>query len=171
MGTYKLLEALEKRGEQQRSRNGSVTDTYFMESEVSIDGGINAGYVLVEHSDVLDAVLEFLTEAVRRHPEAENWSSDELHAALVEGIREIKDNPMVVAEEEEQTVVAGGTSAVLQAGGAIVGAVRSVWSWGSAISGWVSTGYQAWQMYTNPWLVRAIVRGLWTSCRYLVQRR
>lgn len=171
VGTFKLLAALEKRGEQQRSRDGSITETYYMESEISVDGDINVGYVLVEHEDVLDAVLEFLTEAVRRHPEAEDWSSDELHAALVQGIKEIKDNPAILVEADQEAPSASTGAAVLHAGGAIVGAVRSIWSWGSAISGWVRTGYEAWQMYTNPWLVRAVVRGLWTSCRYLVRGR
>lgn len=173
VGTYKLLEALEQRGVQRaRDRNGSTTETYFIESETDLGGrgGIDAGYVLVEHSDVLDAVLDFLTEAVKRNPEAENWTSEQLHAALVEGLMEIRNTPAIVGEG---TVVEGEhvDSATVGVGGRVVGAVRALWGWGGAISSWVSTGYNAWRLYTNPWLVRALVRGLWTSCRYLVGAR
>ena len=49
------------------------------------------------------------------------------------------------------------------------GRVRRLWEWGRTIYRVTAFSYGAFSVYENPWLVRALLAALWTSCRMLLR--
>jgi hypothetical protein len=42
---------------------------------------------------------------------------------------------------------------------------RVIWDWGRCFYRWGAVSYSALQLYEHPWLVRAVVAGVWASSK------
>lgn len=42
---------------------------------------------------------------------------------------------------------------------------RVIWDWGRSLYRWGAVSYSALQLYEHPWLVRAVVCGVWASSK------
>jgi hypothetical protein len=42
---------------------------------------------------------------------------------------------------------------------------RAIWDWGRCLYRWGAVSYSALQLYEHPWLVRAVVAGVWASSK------
>ena len=42
---------------------------------------------------------------------------------------------------------------------------RVIWDWGRCLYRWGAVSYSALQLYEHPWLVRAVVAGVWASSK------
>ena len=45
--------------------------------------------------------------------------------------------------------------------------LQQVWHWGRTFYRCAAVSYSAFSLYTNPWLVRALVASVWTASRVL----
>ncbi len=45
--------------------------------------------------------------------------------------------------------------------------LQQVWQWGRTFYRCAAVSYSAFSLYTNPWLVRALVASVWTASRVL----
>lgn len=42
---------------------------------------------------------------------------------------------------------------------------RVIWDWGRSLYRWGAVSYSVLQLYEHPWLVRAVVAGVWASSK------
>lgn len=94
-------------------------------------------YVIVEHSDVVDALAAFLAAYIVALPEGAGMAPKELQRAVKQSLQEIRK-----------------------------GRVRRLWDWGRFLYRAAAMSYGAFAAYTNPWIAEAVLRGLFTCARF-----
>lgn len=94
-------------------------------------------YIVVEHSDAVDALAAFLAAYLVSLPEAQAMTPAQLQAAMRQSLKEIRK-----------------------------GKVRKLWDWGRFLYRAAAMSYGAFAAYTNPWIAEAVLRGLFTCARF-----
>lgn len=95
-------------------------------------------YVMVEHSDVVDAVAGFIAAYIVTLPEGRAMEPKQLQRAVQQSLKEIRK-----------------------------GRVKKLWDWGRLLYRVAAFGYGAFAAYTNPWIAEAVLKGLFTCLRYV----
>lgn len=95
-------------------------------------------YVVVEREDVLEAIGAFVAAYLATLPEAQNMEPKQLQRALVQAFQELRRGP-----------------------------TQNMWRYGQSIYRCAAVTYGAFSLYTNPWLVRAVLAAIWTASRIL----
>ena len=92
--------------------------------------------VMVEREDVVDAIAYFIASYVAAQPQAAKMEPKQLQAALGLAFLELRK-----------------------------GQLRRLWDWGKSLYRCAAVGYGALSVYTNPWLVNAVLTSLFTGSR------
>lgn len=95
-------------------------------------------YVMVEHSDALEALGAFVAAYLSSLPEAKNLQPAELQAALNLTLKEMRQSRL-----------------------------QKLWQWGRTFYRCAAVSYSAFSLYTNPWIARAVLASLWTASRII----
>ncbi|KDD75905.1 hypothetical protein H632_c443p0 [Helicosporidium sp. ATCC 50920] len=95
-------------------------------------------YLMVEHSDAVQALSDFIAAYIVTLPEARGLDPAELRSALVGTVAELRR-----------------------------GRLRRLWDSGTSLCRGAAMVAGAFSAYTNPWLARALVSALWTGMRVL----
>jgi hypothetical protein len=95
-------------------------------------------YVVVDRHDVVDAIGSFVAAYLATLPEAQNMQPKQLQQALKQAFQELRQSR-----------------------------VRQAWRWGQSLYRAAAVTYSAFSLYTNPWLVRAVLAAVWTASRVL----
>lgn len=93
-------------------------------------------FVLVERDDAVHAMAYYVALYLARAPEARNMDPKQLQDALKVAFAAVRRSRY-----------------------------RAVWDWGRWLYRWGAVSYSALQLYEHPWVVRAIVAGVWASSR------
>jgi hypothetical protein len=93
-------------------------------------------FVLVSAEDAIEGMAYYIALYLSRAPEARYMEPKQLQAAL------------------RQTMTAIRRSRY-----------RVIWDWGRSLYRWGAVSYSALQLYEHPWLVRAVVCGVWASSK------
>lgn len=95
-------------------------------------------YVVIDRSDVVDAIGAFVAAYLATLPEAQHMQPKQLQQALKQTFQELKQSR-----------------------------IKQMWRWGQSIYRCAAVSYSAFSLYTNPWLVRAVLAAIWTASRVL----
>mmetsp|Transcript_29000 Transcript_29000/g.92593 ORF Transcript_29000/g.92593 Transcript_29000/m.92593 type:complete len:225 (+) Transcript_29000:171-845(+) len=93
-------------------------------------------YVMVEHEDVVDAIAYFIASYVAAQPQAAKMEPKQLQAALGLAFFELRK-----------------------------GQIKRLWDWGKSLYRCAAVGSGLLSVYTNPWLVNALLSSLFTGSR------
>ena len=94
-------------------------------------------YVVVEHSDVVDALAAFLAAYIVALPEAQSMEPKQLQRAVQQSLQEIRK-----------------------------GKIRKLWDWGRVLYRAAALSYGVFAAYTNPWLAEAVLKALFSFARF-----
>lgn len=97
------------------------------------------GYVFVEHQDAVDAMAEFLAAYLVTCPEAKNMGTLELQTVVKNSLKEMRSSKRL----------------------------HTVIGWGRMFVTTLAVGYGSLATaYSNPWVVRAILKAIYTCFRF-----
>jgi hypothetical protein len=94
-------------------------------------------YVVIEHSDVIDALANFLAAYIVALPESRSMDPKQLQKAVKQSLKDIRK-----------------------------GKVRKLFDWGKTLYRVAAMTSGAFAAATNPWIADAILRGLFTAARF-----
>jgi len=107
------------------------------QEDVPEDDDSDSSFVLVTKEDAMEGLVDTIASCVMSCPEAQNVNAVELQAAIVKACQELKKSK-----------------------------VKSAWGWCTFIYRTASWTYTAFNVYANPWIVRAIVLAFWSVPRF-----
>jgi len=100
---------------------------------------ISEDWQMVEREDVLDAMAVFIAAFVAQQPQAKHLQPEQLQRALAQAFVELRKSK-----------------------------VRMLWEWGTTIWRLGAMSYGAFSVYTNPWVVRAVLQATWCASKLAI---
>ena len=94
-------------------------------------------YVVIDKSDVVDALAMFIAAYIVSLPEGRDMETKKLQRVVLQSLQEIRKNKL-----------------------------RRLWDYGRSIYRAAALGYGAFAAYTNPWMAEAILKAAFTCARY-----
>ena len=94
-------------------------------------------YVIVNKSDVIDALSTFIAAYIVSLPESRDMEARSLQRAVQQSLKEIRKSK-----------------------------VKKLWDYGRSVYRAAALGYGAFAAYTNPWLAEAVLKAAFTCARY-----
>ncbi|KAF5836099.1 hypothetical protein DUNSADRAFT_6470 [Dunaliella salina] len=91
-----------------------------------------AGYVVVQQEDAVEAMAFYLAQCIAAHPEAQKLAPKQLQDALSSTLQGLKQTRF-----------------------------KQLCTYGRSAYRWSALTYSALQMYQNPWLIRAVITTIW----------
>uniref|UniRef100_A0A7S3QKI0 Uncharacterized protein n=1 Tax=Dunaliella tertiolecta TaxID=3047 RepID=A0A7S3QKI0_DUNTE len=91
-----------------------------------------AGYVVVQQEDAVEAMAFYLAQCIAAHPEAQKLAPKQLQDALSSTLQGLKQTRF-----------------------------KQMCTYGRSAYRWSALTYSALQMYQNPWLIRAVITTIW----------
>mmetsp|Transcript_30529 Transcript_30529/g.58788 ORF Transcript_30529/g.58788 Transcript_30529/m.58788 type:complete len:246 (+) Transcript_30529:332-1069(+) len=131
-----LLHHMEEKIGCKYAEDASFLDTSFEDSD---EVNFEKECVIIGPSDVIDAMADFITRCVVKHPKASTLSPEKLQVALEKTIAELQRNPIK----------------------------RSLWEWTLSLYRGAAFSYGVANAYTHPWIVKAVLVGMWQSIKMI----
>lgn len=107
-------------------------DAGCLEDKIS-DEDLRESYIVVSREDAVESMALLIATTISKCPEADKLTSKELQKAVVRACKDLKTSKLETA-----------------------------WLWSKFLYKIMTYGYNAFQVFENPWLVRAVAAALWS---------
>ena len=114
------------------------------DKEAAAQYSIEEGYVVVQHSDTVDALSSYLASILHSHPDAARLTPDQLRRLIEKALQPV----------ERPTGFSSWCGGYLTYGYY----TYLAWSWGST----------AWSLYQRPWLIKIVASGAITAASWIL---
>lgn len=124
-------------GEGIEQPGGPLDEKPFYE-EFDADVNFEDECVVIEHTDAVDAVADFIAKCVVVHPQACNLTAAQLQVALTKTIKEMQKSRG-----------------------------RKLWDWSKSLYKGGAWTYGVANAYTHPWIIKAVLVGVWQTIKLM----